>query len=174
MGTNNSRTQIAQARRLNALGLRQTGASYQAISESTGVSLTQAYNDIKRALADLAEKYGPAAKRERALMMLRYDRLLLAHWPKAVGIGGEDGTAQPDLKEGEFCLKIMAQMRQILGLDTAKEPLARDVDEPAPLDAPHVLDGQAYDFREVADDDLDTILELAKKYRIDDVDTGDN
>ena len=99
-----------------AIVLRRSGASYRDIGRSLGVSHEQARRDILTALGRIDDEYAEDRRLLRALMLERYNRMLLAYWEKAL-----DG----DHQSATTVLGILAAIRRITGLDP-KEPVIID------------------------------------------------
>lgn len=104
-GRSGHRTGEHEARALQALDLRLAGASYRAIGETLHISHTQAQRDVSMMLHELASE---PANKVREAELGRLDRLLLAHWPKAI-LGDHKATGT--------VLSIMDRRAKLLGLD---------------------------------------------------------
>ena len=65
-----------QKRRQKSLELRLTGMSYDRIGKQTGVTIGQAYKDVKAMLDEVNEKALEDAQRLRVMELTRLDRLL--------------------------------------------------------------------------------------------------
>ncbi len=65
-----------QQRRQKSLELRITGMSYDRIGQQTGVTIGQAYKDVKAMLDEVNEKALEDAQRLRVMELTRLDRLL--------------------------------------------------------------------------------------------------
>lgn len=101
---------VIQARRLEALDLRKSGASYRAIGQRLGVSHEQARLDIMACLAELAERQHEDTAQYRQLELERLDRLQMALWVKAV-------ASPPDTRAALAVLRIFERRAKLLGLD---------------------------------------------------------
>jgi hypothetical protein len=112
---NTSRNIAAEERRSNALQMKVAGATYAQIAESTGVSIAQAYKDIKKRLGEVRRDDHDAVEQEWHLQMTRLERLLLRWFPLA--IGNNDDLAELGTNQS---LKIMSQMNRIGGLEPDK------------------------------------------------------
>ena len=99
----------AQARRIRALELRLSGASYRQIGAALGVSSPVAFQDVKRALRETMQE---PADEVRRIEIDRLDRLLLAVWPKAL---------TGDTSAVHTALRIMERRAVMLGLDAPKK-----------------------------------------------------
>lgn len=108
----------AAQRRLDALALRQAGASYRQIGERLGVSECQAWRDVDRALAALAKLTETEAEKLRALEMARLDAMLLPVLQQA---------KQGHLGAIDRVLRIMERRAKLLGLD---KPVRAEVTGP--------------------------------------------
>ena len=115
MAINTSRNIAAEERRSNALQMKVAGATYAQIAESTGVSIAQAYKDIKKRLGEVRRDDHDAVEQEWHLQMTRLERLLLRWFPLA--IGNNDDLAELGTNQS---LKIMSQMNRIGGLEPDK------------------------------------------------------
>ena len=115
MAINTSRNIAAEERRSQALQMKVAGATYAQIAESTGVSIAQAYKDIKKRLGEVRRDDHDAVEQEWHLQMTRLERLLLRWFPLA--IGNNDDLAELGTNQS---LKIMSQMNRIGGLEPDK------------------------------------------------------
>ena len=115
MAINTSRNIAAEERRSQALQMKVAGATYAQIAESTGVSIAQAYKDIKKRLGEVRKDDHEAVEQEWHLQMTRLERLLLRWFPLA--IGNDDDLAELGTNQS---LKIMSQMNRIGGLEPDK------------------------------------------------------
>ena len=111
-----------QARRFQVLRLKSAGMTVRAIGDQLGISHTQVERDLKAVLGEMARLHQPDADAIRELMMERYDRLLLAWWPTAIGQGrqNDDGTisaGNPSDQATGRVLSILKSMREMNGLD---------------------------------------------------------
>lgn len=93
------------ARSLAALDLRLAGASYRQIALQLQVSVGTAFHDVQRMIHEHAAE---PAEEVRMQELARLDRLMLAHWPKAVA-GDREAT--------RMVLAIMDRRARYLGLD---------------------------------------------------------
>ena len=94
-----------EVRELKALDLRLAGASYRQIGVQLSVSHVQAFRDVQRVLREIAKE--PALE-VRAVELGRLDKLMLAHWPRAI---------KGDVKATTMVLQIMDRRARLLGLD---------------------------------------------------------
>ena len=115
MAINTSRNIAAEERRSQALQMKVAGATYAQIAESPGVSIAQAYKDIKKRLGEVRKDDHEAVEQEWHLQMTRLERLLLRWFPLA--IGNDDELAELGTNQS---LKIMSQMNRIGGLEPDK------------------------------------------------------
>ena len=133
-------------RQRQALELRKSGATLEAIAEAVGYRSRQAAHDsIKRALAAIPRL---AAQQLRDLDVDRLDRLIFAMWPRAL---------RGDAEAVNSVLRILAQRARLLGLEV-KEPVpgsSRD----HPL---YTQPTEAVDLSAATDADLDAIIEKAR------------
>lgn len=132
----------AAVRRREVLQLKLAGATHRAIAERMGVSAPQITKDLQRILREMAEANREGADELRALMMERYNRLLLAAWPKAI-TGAGTGFDQ--------AMRVLQAIRAINGLDP-KEPIQIDARTQTVI-----MDGR--DPREILDEKLALIAE---------------
>ena len=98
----NARTSL---RRQQALELRLAGASYRQIAVRLGVSLPVAWRHLQAALHETLEE---PTQDVRQTELLRLDRLMMAHWPQAIG---------GDVAAADRVIKIMDRRARLLGLD---------------------------------------------------------
>ena len=98
-----------EVRELKALDLRLAGASYRQIGVQLSVSHVQAFRDVQRVLREIAKE--PALE-VRAVELGRLDKLMLAHWPRAI---------RGDVKATTLVLQIMDRRVRLLGLDSPQK-----------------------------------------------------
>ena len=104
--------EIAAERRIKALELRKTGLSYRAIGDALGVSHGQAYNDVMRALRQLAKKQDGIAEELRILEDQRLDDMLAPMMTQAKR--GNQGAV-------DRVLRIMDRRARLWGLDAPQK-----------------------------------------------------
>jgi hypothetical protein len=98
-----------EARRKHAVALRLGGAKFQDIADQLGYAdRASAFKDIQRAMALSAAELRGQAEELRALQAARYERLLMAVWPRAI---------QGDLRANERAEKLVARLSDLLGLN---------------------------------------------------------
>ena len=115
MAINTSKVIAAEERRSQALQLKVAGATYAQIADQTGVSIAQAYKDIRKRLGEVRKGDRETVEQEWLLQMTRLERMLLRWWPLATG--ADDDKAELGTNQ---CLKIMGQMNKIGGLEPDK------------------------------------------------------
>ena len=115
MAINTSKVIAAEERRSQALQLKVAGATYAQIADQTGVSIAQAYKDIRKRLGEVRRGDRETVEQEWLLQMTRLERMLLRWWPLATG--ADDDKAELGTNQ---CLKIMGQMNRIGGLEPDK------------------------------------------------------
>lgn len=130
-------------RRVEALKLRQAGASYREIGRTLGIDAMTAHSDVKAAVAELNEQQNELAIEVRRLELERLDRMQLALWKQAMD--GNQGAH-------DRVLRIMERRAKLLGLDapTRAELTGKDASPLLPIDqaveavhrARSMLDGQ--------------------------------
>ena len=125
--------QAKQERIAEALDLRARGKSYREIAAFTGVSVRQAFEDVKQGLADHRESYAETAADVRTVELARLDRL----WRRAEDLlesDDDDGA-----KAIGAALRIMERRARLLGLDAQVEQVAGSVtltvEVPSPMKA---------------------------------------
>jgi len=128
-----ARKQAKQERIAEALDLRARGKSYREIAAFTGVSVRQAFEDVKQGLADHRESYAETAADVRTVELARLDRL----WRRAEDLlesDDDDGA-----KAIGAALRIMERRARLLGLDAQVEQVAGSVtltvEVPSPMKA---------------------------------------
>ena len=114
MPPKNSKKVEIESRRYQILDLKIAGASDRQIAAQIGVSHRTAGRDVHAILGQLAKEHLEAADDMRALVMARYERLLLTYWAQA--IGASQG-AKPDKEAASLCLRILGNIREVWGLD---------------------------------------------------------
>jgi len=112
---NTSKAIAAEERRSQALQMKVAGATYAQIADQTGVSIAQAYKDIRKRLGEVRKGDRETVEQEWLLQMTRLERMLLRWWPLATG--ADDDKAELGTNQ---CLKIMGQMNRIGGLEPDK------------------------------------------------------
>ena len=115
MAINTSKVIAAEERRSQALQMKVAGATYAQIADQTGVSIAQAYKDIRKRLGEVRKGDRETVEQEWLLQMTRLERMLLRWWPLATG--ADDDKAELGTNQ---CLKIMGQMNKIGGLEPDK------------------------------------------------------
>ena len=115
MAINTSKAIAAEERRSQALQMKVAGATYAQIADQTGVSIAQAYKDIRKRLGEVRKGDRETVEQEWLLQMTRLERMLLRWWPLATG--ADDDKAELGTNQ---CLKIMGQMNRIGGLEPDK------------------------------------------------------
>ena len=103
------RTAEIEAREVKALDMRLAGAPYRQIGKALGVSHVQAQQDVKRMLREYATE--PVAK-VRDAEVARLDKLVMAHWDKAV---------EGNVESTRMVLTIMDRRAKLLGLDAPQK-----------------------------------------------------
>ena len=113
-----TRPNVVEKRR-QSLELRKAGATFDAIARQVGYSSpASAYKAVIQALRDTCQE---PADDVRRLELERLDRLMLAHWPAA--IGSQPDPINPGQKlpanqdAAELVLKITDRRAKLLGLD---------------------------------------------------------
>ena len=127
-------------RNARALALFVGGATYKQIAATIGLrSQSAAHTIVQQALAASAQRRALLSDEALAIHQERQERLLLAHWTRA--LGGPDN--EPDHRSAEIVRRILGQQAKLYGLDA----------DPAPLPAPTAkLTGQDADDEEEQDD----------------------
>ena len=100
-----ARNADSQVRAVQALDLRQAGASYRQIGNTLGVSHVTAFRYVRRLLREHTRE---PAEQIRDAEIARLDRLLMGHWGKAIG---------GDVNATRTVLSIMDRRAKLLGLD---------------------------------------------------------
>lgn len=103
------KAQIAQ-RKLDAVRLRTTGATYAQIASHLQISDSQAWRYVNSALTELAQQREAQAEQLRELEAMRYDALQVSIWGRAI---------KGDLPAITTVLNIMRQRAQLFGLNEA-------------------------------------------------------
>lgn len=129
---NPGQSEQAAERRVKAIELRKAGLSYRQIGEQLEVSEQQAWRDVKKALAGLAEMEQDHAREYRQLELERLDALLSPLWLRARGrrIQHDDGTVEdvpPDYAAVDRVMRLMEARRRLLGLDVQPEDKDHEV-----------------------------------------------
>lgn len=103
---------LGKERQKQALDLRKSGATYDAIGQALGISTQGAYKAVIRALDSLNAKISEGAEQLRRLELERLDRLFLAVYPAAIS-GSFEAV--------DRALKVMARRARLLGLDAIEK-----------------------------------------------------
>ena len=130
-----------EERNARALALFVGGATYKQIAVTIGLrSASAAHTIVQQALAASAQRRALLSDEALAIHQERQERLLLAHWTRA--LGGPD--KEPDHRSAEIVRRILGQQAKLYGLDA----------DPAPLPAPTGKLGPADPDDEEEQDDL--------------------
>ena len=116
-----------QERRERALDLAIGGASLRAIGRTLGVSHETARTDIDGALRELARINVANRNQLRALMFSRYERLLQAIMPRALGANAEGTPGRADLESVDRAVRILDSMGKLMGLQRDSTPTLADL-----------------------------------------------
>jgi hypothetical protein len=100
------------ANQAKALSLRKDGKTYDEIAEALGCSLNTARKWVKDAHNLAIESLREDVVEYRELEMARLDRLFASHWEAAI---------QGSIKDGDFCLRVIAQRAKMMGAEKAPE-----------------------------------------------------
>ena len=116
-----TRPNVVEKRR-QSLELRKAGATFDMIARQVGyASPASAYKAVLQALRDTCQE---PADDVRRLELERLDRLMLAHWPAAIGNASDPedpGAKLPaDADAAELVLKITDRRAKLLGLDVVQ------------------------------------------------------
>lgn len=106
-----SKSQQAEAarKRKEAIALRLAGMPWDEIADRVGyASAASACNAVTEALKKNQRELGAAADELRETEVARLDRLMAAHWPKAL---------KGDPKSSDIVLKCIAQRAKLLGVE---------------------------------------------------------
>ncbi len=107
-GNDKGRSEKAAIRRLESLRLRQQGKSYPAIGRELGISTTQSFRDVKKALGYRIKLGVEQLEIERKLQEDRLDFALLAMW---------EGIKSGDTDTINRLVQIEKRRAELLGLD---------------------------------------------------------
>lgn len=99
----------ADQRRREVLSLRVGGASIGEIAQALQLSKSTVHSHLVKALDELAKADMANTARLRALSMQRFDRLIMAVWPKAIA-----GT---DMKAVREARSLVTAQAKLLGLE---------------------------------------------------------
>ena len=110
-------TAKADVRRFELLQAAKAGTSQKRIAEVLGVSQQYVSQETRKILDVLARENSDAADKVRALQNERLTHLIQAYWSKAIGYVDASGNRiEPDLKHGEFLLKVLDRVSAINGV----------------------------------------------------------
>jgi hypothetical protein len=107
--TMSKRRIMARQHEAEALALRKSGATYEAIARDLGVSIQSAHRVVKRAPERLNGEIAESVADVRRMELERLDAMLGALWSKA---------ARGNLTAVDRVLHIMERRAKLLGLDT--------------------------------------------------------
>lgn len=113
----NSRTHpvrvAASERRAQAVALRISGMTYDAIAQRLGVGSTTVFRDVTESMADAAKRTREAADELLELELQRLDTLQGGLW---------DAALAGDVSSVRAVLAVMERRAKLLGLDAAAKP----------------------------------------------------
>ncbi|MGE0444519.1 MAG: helix-turn-helix domain-containing protein [Vicinamibacterales bacterium] len=113
------------ARRLQVFRMRVAGASIPAIAEELKVSRSTVWEDEQAELQALRDETKDLVADFRLVQMERCERLTLALWPWATGVGTDPSRpghrVAPDLHAVDRIYRLMDRQARLLGLDKAKD-----------------------------------------------------
>jgi hypothetical protein len=112
--------ETAAERRIKALDLRKSGATYAAIAKALQISNGQAHADVQHSLFQLNQLEKETVEELRRLELERLDMMTLA-------IAGD--VRRGDLHSIDRMLRIMERRAKLLGLDAKEVPPAPIPDE---------------------------------------------
>lgn len=137
-----------EERNARALALFVGGATYRQIALTIGLrSTSAAHTIVQKALAESAQRRALLSDEALSIHQERQERLLLAHWQRALGSNDPNNPRDPDHRSAEICRRILGQQARLYGLDA----------DPTPLPGPtQTLTGNADDDEEQMND-LDRI-----------------
>lgn len=153
-----------EARRARVLTLKMAGGSDRAIArqlaadpvDPVDVSHKTINQDWHAALDDLVKEERGKAEQLRALAHQRLERIVLAHWPAAMGrqtTTDVPGT-QPSQRAAEICMRAIGDIRALYGLD-------RELGDP---DRPITVEERVtVDYSDLSHTELDTLLAIAER-----------
>jgi hypothetical protein len=95
----------ARDREVEALNLRKSGATYDQIGKTLGITTQGAYKAIIRSLQRLNEKNSEGSDELRRLEVERLDRMLAAIWGQV--LNGNQGAIDRALRIGERRAKLL-------------------------------------------------------------------
>lgn len=118
-------------RNARALALFVGGATYKQIAATIGLrSQSAAHTIVQQALAASAQRRALLSDEALAIHQERQERLLLAHWTRALGSPDKD----PDHRSAEIVRRILGQQAKLYGLDADPAPLPAPTGKLAPSD----------------------------------------
>jgi hypothetical protein len=112
----NAKNRLARIERV--IRLKTAGASFQQISDE--LRLGSASNARRDWREGIGRGLKVAVEEEREAWRLRYERLLLAHWPKAIGRSVKGALQSPDRESAKLILQIGKQAADLFGLNMPK------------------------------------------------------
>lgn len=113
MALQNGKRIELELRRQRVIQLKIAGASERQIAELEGVSQNTIWKDVKAGLKAHADASAEDREELRSLMMMRYERLVMAWWPQAIG---------GDHRAAEILRGYLADIRTINALDPKVPP----------------------------------------------------
>lgn len=116
-----------EARRARVLALKMAGGSDRAIARQLAADPTDPVDvshktinqDWHAALDELVEGEVGKAQQFRSLAHQRLERIILAHWPAAMGrqAAGDTAAIAPSQRAAEICMRAIGDIRALFGLD---------------------------------------------------------
>lgn len=153
-----------EARRARVLRLKMAGGSDRDIARQLAadpndpvtVSHKTINQDWHAGLDELVAQETGKAQQLRALAHQRLERIVLAHWPAAMGrqAGGEQPAAVPNQRAAEICMRAIGDIRTLYGLD-------RELGDP---ERPLTVEGRVtVDYSGLSTDELRTLVGIAER-----------
>lgn len=119
MGKADPRKLTAQEKRKAAVELRMAGLTYAKIGQQIGLSESQTYKTIQKALSESVERTQKDSDQIVEMELLRLDRISQTLWTNVV---------KGDLKAIDRYIKVMQQRAKLLGLDAPLKVASTDKD----------------------------------------------
>lgn len=102
------REEAARRRRDQAHAMKLAGASYREIATALGVGRQQAWNDVERSRAELAEMDAGPLRHKQDLLWQRAERILRAIWPDVL---------RGDPKAAREATRLLERQARLIGAD---------------------------------------------------------
>lgn len=127
-----------EERRARVIALKRAGASFRAIAEQLGISVSTAYSDYRTAVERLIPVEDLEAARQ--LELDRLDRIHMAHWPAAI-----DPNHPETYDAVRAVLNVSDRRAKLMGMD---KPSDRGPSDPSEVASLETIDQKIFELIE--------------------------